>query len=205
MQATLCRTPGLLEPFVQPGETVPRRQFALSRRRIRQVQKAFMWSSARLPSENGFLMRVPPLTLQMDVTQPFKRMNVKQRVTSLPYIKLKLKINLDYSTEIVLTLAVEFSFTLITGYSPSVEHLEAVIRITCACVLSTEKLKINTWLIYGPPGQSSEDNAETYSFFFLRQTLLNSESLILGDFNFRHKDWSSLPGSDGESHRMYEF
>lgn len=39
----------------------------------------------------------------------------------------------------------------------------------------------------------------------LWQTILNSESLILGDLTLPHIDLISLSGTEGESHRVLEF
>ncbi len=46
------------------------------------------------------------------------------------------------------------------------------------------ELVVNTSVTYRPPGQIQENGAEMYRV--LQQTLRNGESVILGDFNFRH-------------------
>ncbi len=39
----------------------------------------------------------------------------------------------------------------------------------------------------------------------MQRTIIDNDGLILGDFSLPHKDWQTLTGSNGESHRILDF
>ena len=83
----------------------------------------------------------------------------------------------------------------ISTTNSSIEHV---------CVKVTgDELAFNISVTYRPPGQTQELDNEMYRV--LRQSLQNSESVILGDFNLPHIDWQTLSGVETESHKMLEF
>ncbi len=77
-------------------------------------------------------------------------------------------------------------------------------NIEYVCIKVTgDELAFNISVTYRPPGQTQELDNEMYQA--LRQSLHNSESVILGDFNLPHIDWQTLTGVETESHKMLEF
>ncbi len=65
-------------------------------------------------------------------------------------------------------------------------HSDTYVEHVCVKVKAAE-FAVNISVTYRPPGQSQQHDAEMYRV--LRKTLLNSESVILGDFDLPHINW----------------